>query len=83
MGFGTSADWNLITVPAKGIDNRQVAVSRGRFLGGCSGCNGTLAVRGMKADYDGWKLPGWSGEEMWAAMNKVRCHVERGWVGRN
>lgn len=55
-----------------GVDDRQVKLSRGRFLGGSSGCNGTLCVRGSKQDYDNWGLEGWSGEEFFAAMRKVR-----------
>jgi choline dehydrogenase-like flavoprotein len=56
-----------------GVDNRQVKLSRGRFLGGSSGCNGTLCIRGNKQDYDDWKLEGWSGEEFFKAMRKVGC----------
>lgn len=55
----------------KGVDNRQVKLSRGRFLGGCSGCNGTLCIRGAKQDYDDWGLEGWSGEEFFKYMSKV------------
>lgn len=56
-----------------GVDNRQVKLSRGRFLGGCSGCNGTLCVRGCKQDYDDWGLEGWTGEEFFKYMRKVRA----------
>lgn len=54
-----------------GVDNRQVKLSRGRFLGGSSGCNGTLCIRGNKQDYDDWGLDGWSGEEFFKYMRKV------------
>ena len=64
-------DWNIITEPAPGIDNRSVKLSRGKFLGGCSGCNGTLVIRGSRDDYDSWDIPGWSGEEMFKYMSKV------------
>ena len=46
--------------------------SRGRFLGGCSGVNGTLCIRGIKQDYDDWEMQGWSGDEMFKYMAKVR-----------
>lgn len=39
----------------KGVDGRQVKLSRGRFLGGSSGVNGTLVVKGTKQDYDDWE----------------------------
>ena len=53
--FDSETDWNLITTPMKGIDGRQVKLSRGKFLGGSSGVNGTLCIRGCKQDYDDWK----------------------------
>lgn len=49
----------------------QIALSRGRFLGGSSGCNGTLCIRGSKQDFDDWDLAGWSGEEFFSAMRKA------------
>jgi len=55
-----------------GVNNRQVKLSRGKFLGGCSGCNGTLCIRGSKQDYDDWGMEGWSGEEFFKYMSKVR-----------
>lgn len=71
QNFDSETDWNLITKPMDGVDNRQVKLSRGRFLGGCSGCNGTLCIRGSKQDYDDWQLEGWSGDEFFEAMKKV------------
>ena len=53
--FDTELDWRIVTPPMKGINDRQVKLSRGRFLGGSSGVNGTLVVRGSKQDYDDWK----------------------------
>ncbi|CAF2852802.1 unnamed protein product [Rotaria sp. Silwood2] len=63
----TSYDWNYATVAQKGCNNRIVSAPRGRFLGGCSGMNGTLIIRGAKADYDriaDMGNPGWSWDEM-------------------
>lgn len=53
------------------MSNRQVNLSRGKFLGGSSGVNGTLVVRGVKQDFDDWNLEGWSGEEFFDYMKKV------------
>lgn len=72
QNFDKETDWNVITVPGAGVNNRQVKLSRGKFLGGSSGVNGTLCIRGSKQDYDDWELPGWSGEEMFGYMRKVR-----------
>lgn len=71
QNFDSETDWNLITKPMDGVDHRQVKLSRGRFLGGCSGCNGTLCIRGSRQDYDDWQLEGWSGDEFFDAMKKV------------
>ena len=62
-----------------GVNNRQVKLSRGRFLGGCSGCNGTLCIRGVKQDFDAWGLPGWSGDEVFACMRKAETFHPKTW----
>jgi choline dehydrogenase-like flavoprotein len=72
QNFDTEADWNIVTEPSPGANGRQVKASRGRFLGGSSGVNGTLCIRGTKQDYDDWNMPGWSGEEVFGYMKKVR-----------
>lgn len=38
--FDSETDWNLTTEPMNGVNDRQVKLSRGRFLGGSSGVNG-------------------------------------------
>ena len=43
-----------------------------RFLGGSSGCNGALCIRGSHLDYGAWGLEGWSGEEMYKFVARVR-----------
>lgn len=53
--FDSETDWNLVTKPMDGVDGRQVKLSRGKFLGGSSGVNGTLCIKGCRQDYDDWK----------------------------
>lgn len=72
----TEGDWNITTEPNAGANNRRVKVSRGKFLGGSSGVNGTLCIRGTKQDYDDWNIPGWSGEEVFEYMKKVSGHQQ-------
>lgn len=69
--FAAETDWNIITQPSAGMDDRHVKASRGEFLGGSSGCNGTLCIPGVKQDYDDWNLPGRSGNEVWDYMKKL------------
>jgi choline dehydrogenase-like flavoprotein len=71
QNFDKETDWNVVSTQGSGVNNRQVKLSRGKFLGGSSGCNGTLMVKGMKQDYDDWNLPGWSGDDMFKYMLKV------------
>ncbi|KAJ5359238.1 Glucose-methanol-choline oxidoreductase [Penicillium cataractarum] len=77
--FDAETDWNFVTPPMAGVDNRQVKLSRGRFLGGCSGCNGTLCIRGCKQDYDDWGLDGWSGDEFFKYMKKAETFHPKSW----
>ncbi|KXT02050.1 hypothetical protein AC578_6529 [Pseudocercospora eumusae] len=77
--FDGPNDWNLVSEPLEHAGGRQVKLSRGRFLGGSSGCNGTLCVRGSKQDFDDWELPGWSGEEVFAAMRKAETFHAKSW----
>ncbi|KAL2218091.1 putative GMC oxidoreductase [Thermoascus aurantiacus ATCC 26904] len=77
--FDSETDWNVITPPMPGVNNRQVKLSRGKFLGGCSGCNGTLCIRGSKQDYDDWGLEGWSGEEFFKYMRKAETFHPKPW----
>lgn len=60
-------DWGYDTIPQRGCNNQTIAVPRGRILGGCSAMNGTLLIRGAKADYDriaSMGNPGWSWDEL-------------------
>lgn len=74
--FDSETDWNIVTEPMNSVDDRQVKVSRGRFLGGSSGVNGTLCIRGTKQDYDDWGMEEWTGEKMFGYMAKVRLYMK-------
>jgi len=60
-----------VSPPQPGLANRECRLPRGRFLGGSSGSNGTICIRGVEQDYDDWGFPEWSGAEMFRAMKKV------------
>jgi choline dehydrogenase len=57
-------DWGLA---AKASGDRQVPYPQGKVAGGGSAVNGSLALRGMPADYDGWAALG-NTEWSWADM---------------
>ncbi|PIB02803.1 Pyranose dehydrogenase 3 [Cercospora beticola] len=72
-------DWNIVSPPQPGLENRECRLPRGRFLGGSSGSNGTICVRGVKQDYDDWGFPEWSGDEMFRAMKKAETFHPKKW----
>ncbi|VUC25640.1 unnamed protein product [Clonostachys rosea] len=82
-GFGNllnkETDWNIASEPAPGINGRQIKLSRGKFLGGTSGCNGTVIVKGSKLDYDDWGVEGWGGEEFFRYMQKAETFHPKPW----
>ncbi|OAL45959.1 glucose-methanol-choline oxidoreductase-like protein [Pyrenochaeta sp. DS3sAY3a] len=77
--FDSETDWNIVTEPMETVGNRQVNVSRGRFLGGSSGVNGTLCIRGTKQDYDDWGLEEWTGDKMFEYMKRSETFHEKDW----
>lgn len=77
--LGGPHDWNFFSTPQTHAADREISLTRGRFLGGSSGLNGTLCIRGTKQDYDDWNVPGWSGEEMFAAMKKAENFRGKDW----
>lgn len=77
--FGTDGDWCIKNEPLKHANNRQVDLFRGRFLGGSSGCNECLTIRGTKQDFDDWDIPGWSGNEIFDYMKKSETFHNKDW----
>jgi choline dehydrogenase len=68
--FRSELDWGFSTAPQRGLDGREIAFPRGKVIGGCSSINAQMAIRGHRADYDGWGIPGWS-------WNELRPYFER------
>src|SRR6476661_2265226 len=60
----TEVDWDLATAPEPFCDNRRIALPRGRVLGGSSSLNAMVYIRGNRADYDGWGIPGWGYDDL-------------------
>ncbi|RFU30311.1 hypothetical protein B7463_g6021, partial [Scytalidium lignicola] len=81
--FDGPGDWNIITEPNPGVNDRRIKASRGKLLGGSSGVNGTLCIRGTKQDYDDWNMPGWSGDEVFEYMKKAETFHPKDWFKEN
>jgi len=59
--FGTPVDWGLASEPAAGFAGRRLMMPRGKMLGGSSGMNAMIYIRGHRLDYDGWVAAGCAG----------------------
>lgn len=78
--FTTKHDWNYQTEPEPWLDNRAIYHPRGKMLGGSSGQNAMIYIRGNRADYDGWAAKGatgWSYDDVLPYFKKSE-HNSRG-----
>jgi choline dehydrogenase len=55
---GTAVDWAYQTVPQPGAGGEALPWPRGRVLGGSSGINGMMHIRGDRRSYDAWEREG-------------------------
>lgn len=65
--FRTDLDWDYLTEPEPHLGGRKVYHPRGKMLGGSSGQNAMIYIRGNRADFDGWAdagAKGWSYDEV-------------------
>ena len=62
--FHTRLDWDYSTEPEPHCDGRSLYLPRGKGLGGSSGMNAMLYVRGRPLDYDLWDVPGWRWDDV-------------------
>ncbi len=54
-------DWGFSSHPEPALNNRRLAVPRGKVIGGSSSINGMVYVRGNAKDYDHWAEMGATG----------------------
>ena len=73
--FFSKWDYGFESTPTAGTANRPVHLARGKALGGSSALNALLYHRGARADFDGWKLDGWGGDDMLEAF--LACEAQR------
>ncbi|MDF5755335.1 GMC family oxidoreductase N-terminal domain-containing protein [Spongiactinospora sp. TRM90649] len=62
--FKTPYDWDFTTEKQPELNGRRLYWPRGRMLGGSSGLNAQIWARGVRADYDGWEVPGWAYDDV-------------------
>jgi choline dehydrogenase len=61
--LGTVRDWNDVSVPSAGVNNRPIPEHTGRVIGGGSSINATIWARPFKADLDHWAAV--TGDRRW------------------
>lgn len=69
--------WGFLSEPEAELGGRQLPVARGKMLGGTSSLNGMMAIRGHRADYDGWRdagLAGWGWDDVLPWFRKLERH---------
>ena len=73
-------NWAFQTVPQAGLDGRRGYQPRGKSLGGSSGINAMVYIRGHRVDYDGWAASGaegWSYDEVLPYFKKSENNESR------
>ncbi len=74
---GTIYNWSFDTAPQRHLNNRICHQPRGKTLGGSSSINAMIYIRGTRADYDGWGLPGWTWNDVLPIFKRAEDN-ERG-----
>src|SRR5690348_9420246 len=62
--YRSEVDWGFATTPQTRLDDRELVFPRGKVVGGSASINAQIALRGRRADYDAWNVPGWSWQEV-------------------
>jgi choline dehydrogenase len=73
--FRTPVDWAYETQPQKFLGDRELFWPRGKVIGGSSSINAMMWVRGHRADYDEWHLPGWSYDEVLPYFHRIERRI--------
>lgn len=66
---GGDIDWAFRSSPQPNLADREIPIPRGRVLGGSTAMNAMLWLRGDRRDFDTWKVPGWSADELWPSFD--------------
>jgi choline dehydrogenase len=67
--WGSDVDWQYVSTPQVGTNDRIHNLPRGRVLGGTSSINGMVYLRGARGDYDSWAAGGCSGWD-WESVRR-------------
>ncbi|RYP12067.1 hypothetical protein DL767_011505 [Monosporascus sp. MG133] len=59
---------------SEALAGRELVVPSGGVLGGGSSVNLMVYTRAQRSDYDSWRMPGWSANEMMSYMKKLETY---------
>ncbi len=74
--WGSDLDWKYVTEPQSGLNGRQIMISRGKVLGGCSSLYAMIYVRGNRRDFDHWNFlgnEGWDYNSVLPLFKRSEC----------
>jgi choline dehydrogenase len=69
LGYGklfakSEVNWGYESESEPALNGRRIFTPRGKVLGGSSSINGLVYIRGQRADFDGWGIPGWGFDDL-------------------
>ena len=73
-------DWGYESTPQPALGGRTIYYPRGKALGGSSIVNGMIYMRGVRADYDGWRqagLTGWGYDDLLPYFRRSEASRDR------
>ncbi|MDJ0640991.1 MAG: GMC family oxidoreductase N-terminal domain-containing protein [Paracoccaceae bacterium] len=73
--MGGARDWCFKSAPQAALGGRQIAIPRGRMVGGSGSINSMVWFRGRRADFDAWNLPGWRWSDVEPAFEAVETKL--------
>jgi choline dehydrogenase len=79
--LGTERDWQDVSLPSAGINNRAIPEHMGKVVGGGTSINATIWARPFKADLDHWAAE--SGDAAWGYENGLAIYRRaENWQGQ-
>ena len=66
-------DWRYLSAPLAGANGRQIAIPRGRMLGGSGSINSMVWFRGRADDFDGWGLADWTWDKVAPEFDEIEA----------
>jgi len=76
MMGGQHRDWRFKSTPQIGLGGRQLAIPRGKMVGGSGSINSMVWLRGRMDDFDAWNVEGWHAQDVRPAFEAVEAEIK-------